>query len=106
MLFSQLAGVCSSGRRSFQLGGRVASNLRLMWDEGRAHRRSQPQCRHGICEFPAMDSFTNDGLNFGVRDQGPPDGEPIVLLHGYPLWASSWDLVVGSLHKRGYRTLA
>ncbi|HUA73483.1 MAG TPA: alpha/beta fold hydrolase [Solirubrobacteraceae bacterium] len=53
-----------------------------------------------------MDSFTNDELTFVVRDEGPPDGEPIVLLHGYPLRMSSWDLVIGSLHERGYRTLA
>lgn len=31
-----------------------------------------------------MISFTRDGLVFDVRDAGPIDGTPVVLLHGFP----------------------
>lgn len=48
----------------------------------------------------------HDGLRFDVRDEGPEDGEPIVLLHGFPQRASSWDGVVPPLHAAGFRTLA
>jgi pimeloyl-ACP methyl ester carboxylesterase len=51
-------------------------------------------------------SFTRDGLVFDVRDAGPIDGTPVVLLHGFPQDSRSWDAVSPLLHARGYRTLA
>jgi pimeloyl-ACP methyl ester carboxylesterase len=53
-----------------------------------------------------VDSFTRSGLTFDVRDAGPADGEPVVLLHGFPQHAGSWDRVVPGLHGAGLRTLA
>jgi pimeloyl-ACP methyl ester carboxylesterase len=53
-----------------------------------------------------IDSFTRDGLVFDVRDSGPADGDPVVLLHGFPERASSWDRVSAILHDHGLRTLA
>ena len=53
-----------------------------------------------------METFTRDGLTFDVRDAGPADGEPVVLLHGFPQHAGSWDRVVPGLHAAGLRTLA
>ncbi|GAB2827093.1 alpha/beta fold hydrolase [Actinocorallia aurea] len=34
------------------------------------------------------------------------DGEVVVLLHGFPQTARSWDVLAPSLHAAGYRTLA
>jgi hypothetical protein len=31
-----------------------------------------------------MEQFERDGLIFDVVDSGPSDGEPVVLLHGFP----------------------
>ena len=53
-----------------------------------------------------MDSFRRSGLTFDVRDGGPADGEPVVLLHGFPQDASAWDGVAAALHQHGLRTLA
>ena len=53
-----------------------------------------------------MDSFRRDGLTFDVRDAGPPDGEPVVLLHGFPQDSAAWDAVSPQLHRSGLRTLA
>ncbi|SUE16367.1 epoxide hydrolase [Rhodococcus gordoniae] len=47
-----------------------------------------------------------DGLRFDIRDDGPLDGEPIVLLHGFPQDSRSWDAVAPHLHAAGYRTFA
>ncbi|MCK0093728.1 alpha/beta fold hydrolase [Rhodococcus sp. F64268] len=47
-----------------------------------------------------------DGLTFDVRDQGPIDGEPVVLLHGFPQDSRSWDGVAAKLNEAGYRTIA
>ena len=39
-------------------------------------------------------------------DRGPAEGEPVVLLHGFPADRHSWDGVAGRLVGAGYRTLA
>jgi pimeloyl-ACP methyl ester carboxylesterase len=53
-----------------------------------------------------IESVTRDGLEFGVRDEGPIDGPPIVLLHGFPERATAWRNVAPKLHAGGFRTLA
>ncbi|MFE3291389.1 alpha/beta fold hydrolase [Rhodococcus sp. NPDC059234] len=51
-------------------------------------------------------SYRRGGLVFDVRDEGPIDGVPVVLLHGFPQDWRSWDALAPLLHARGYRTLA
>jgi pimeloyl-ACP methyl ester carboxylesterase len=51
-------------------------------------------------------SFTHDGLSFDVLDDGPLDGQAVVLLHGFPDRATQWQAVSEILHRRGLRTLA
>ena len=53
-----------------------------------------------------MDSFQRDGLTFDVLDSGPADGEPVVLLHGFPQDRTAWNRVAPALHQNGLRTLA
>jgi pimeloyl-ACP methyl ester carboxylesterase len=53
-----------------------------------------------------VDSFRRDGLTFDVLDAGPSDGEPVVLLHGFPQDATAWNRVAPALHQHGLRTLA
>ena len=55
---------------------------------------------------PRITRYTHDGLTFDVIDSGPIDGDVVVLLHGFPERASSWDAVSARLHAEGYRTLA
>lgn len=53
-----------------------------------------------------MATFKRDGLEFTVRDEGPTDGDPVLLLHGFPQDSTAWDAIVPRLHEAGYRTLA
>jgi pimeloyl-ACP methyl ester carboxylesterase len=53
-----------------------------------------------------MDSFSRGGLVFDVRDSGPADGAPVVLLHGFPQDSSAFDRLSPVLHSAGLRTLA
>lgn len=46
------------------------------------------------------------GLVLDVDDQGPLDEDVVVLLHGFPERATSWDRVAPLLHAAGLRTLA
>ena len=53
-----------------------------------------------------MDSFRRGGLTFPVLDEGPTDGETVVLLHGFPQDATAWAAVTPPLVAAGLRTLA
>src|SRR3954469_15540296 len=53
-----------------------------------------------------MQTFERSGLVFDVRDRGPADGEPVVLLHGVPQDSTSWHAVEPLLHAGDLRTLA
>lgn len=46
------------------------------------------------------------GLTFEVRTGGPGDGDPVLLLHGFPQHAGEWDDMVPPLHAAGLRTYA
>jgi pimeloyl-ACP methyl ester carboxylesterase len=53
-----------------------------------------------------LTSYDHDGLTFDVRDEGPLDGDPVVLLHGFPERATAWRKVAPLLHDAGLRTYA
>ncbi len=53
-----------------------------------------------------MDQFRRGELTFDVIETGPPDGPVVVLLHGFPEFADSWQAVAESLAAQGYRCLA
>ena len=53
-----------------------------------------------------LTEYSNGDLVFDVIDSGPLDGTPVVLLHGFPERASSWDAVSAVLNERGARTFA
>src|SRR4051812_26785620 len=50
--------------------------------------------------------FEHDGLRFDVWDAGPREGEPVILLHGFPQNRHCWKHVVPLLTGEGYRVLA
>jgi pimeloyl-ACP methyl ester carboxylesterase len=50
--------------------------------------------------------YRHDGLTFDVRDEGPLDGDPVVLLHGFPERNTCWRRVAPLLHAEGLRTYA
>ncbi|PQP23082.1 alpha/beta fold hydrolase [Rhodococcus opacus] len=45
-------------------------------------------------------------LTFDVTTSGPADGVPVVLLHGFPESAASWEPVSALLNESGLRTFA
>jgi pimeloyl-ACP methyl ester carboxylesterase len=46
------------------------------------------------------------GLTFDVRVDGPPDGEAVLLLHGFPQGGGVWGPVAARLNAAGLRTVA
>jgi pimeloyl-ACP methyl ester carboxylesterase len=53
-----------------------------------------------------VDSFTRDDLHFDLIEHGPSEGTPVLLLHGFPQTAASWEPVARRLADAGHRVLA
>jgi pimeloyl-ACP methyl ester carboxylesterase len=54
----------------------------------------------------AVLTATRDDLRFDVHEWGPADGEPVLLLHGFPQSGGAWDQVAQRLAAAGYRCVA
>jgi pimeloyl-ACP methyl ester carboxylesterase len=52
-----------------------------------------------------MQKVVTDLLEIGVEIEGPQDGRPIVLLHGWPDDVRAWRGVAPRLHAAGWRTV-
>ncbi|GGN28584.1 epoxide hydrolase [Actinoplanes campanulatus] len=46
------------------------------------------------------------GMTFDVSEGGPSDGDPVLLLHGFPQDSREFDLILPRLHEAGLRTYA
>ena len=44
-------------------------------------------------------------LQIELHEEGPPDGQPLLLLHGWPDAPRGWRPVAGRLHESGWRTI-
>lgn len=53
-----------------------------------------------------VNTFIHDGMEFQYLERGQPDGEPILLLHGFPQDAETWLPTMEELASAGYRVLA
>ncbi len=65
-----------------------------------------PPMNHPTMDGARIRSYRHDDLTFDVLDEGPIDGDVVVLLHGFPERATCWRHVAPLLHAQGYRTLA
>jgi pimeloyl-ACP methyl ester carboxylesterase len=55
---------------------------------------------------PTEREIEANGLQFETLLAGPEDGETVILLHGYPQSAASWQETMEWLARRGYRAIA
>ena len=55
---------------------------------------------------PKTQSITANGMTFTADLSGPPDGELVLCLHGYPQTRYTWRHELPALTERGYRVCA
>lgn len=56
---------------------------------------------------PTMSTFTTrDDVTIFFKDWGPQNGPPVILSHGWPLNADSWDAQAFELANSGFRVIA
>lgn len=67
-------------------------------------------CGRRTCEADArwqqMPRLCTTLLDIGYRDDGPSDAPVVLLLHGSPDDASTWDAIIPILNQAGLRTIA
>src|SRR3989442_14094943 len=49
--------------------------------------------------------FETPSLSIACELSGPPGGRPLMLLHGWPDDARTWDRILPALHEAGNRTI-
>src|ERR1700679_3413616 len=52
-----------------------------------------------------MKTVRTERLEIAFEDGGPPDGTPVLLLHGWPDAPRGWARVASGLHQKGWRTI-
>jgi haloalkane dehalogenase len=59
-------------------------------------------------DFPYEPRYADvgDGLRMAYLDEGPPDGAPVLLMHGEPSWSFLYRKVIPVLAKAGLRAIA
>lgn len=59
-----------------------------------------------MTDFPAPTRIESNGVTLCVHLAGPEDGQPVLLVHGWPELAYSWKNQIGPLAQAGYRVIA
>jgi pimeloyl-ACP methyl ester carboxylesterase len=59
----------------------------------------------GRTSFPSLKQVEAGQLSIGYADQGPADGQPVILLHGWPYDIHSYLDVAPRLAEAGYRVI-
>ncbi len=70
--------------------------------------RTPEACFNDLPGFPFAPRFAElpDGLRMHYIDEGPADGEVVLLLHGQPTWSYLYRTVVARLFEHGLRAVA
>ncbi len=78
------------------------------WQHDRMHVVRTPEDRFaGLPDFGYLPRYAEvDGLRLAYVEAGPPDGEPVLLLHGEPSWSFLYRRVIAVLAAAGLRAIA
>jgi pimeloyl-ACP methyl ester carboxylesterase len=83
-----------------ELGG-----LNLLSAKGITKNKSSNNKINGNISFDRIKQIHAGVLNMGYAESGPADGEPVILLHGWPYTIHSYTDVAALLSAKGYRVI-
>lgn len=76
-------------------------------DSGEEFVRTPDACFEGLPAWPYEPQYVEiEGLRQAYIDEGPSDGEVVLLLHGQPSWSYLYRKVIPGLTEAGYRVIA
>lgn len=56
--------------------------------------------------YVEVDDFEGGKLRMHYVDEGPADGQPVIMVHGNPTWSYMWRSMIPVLAEAGYRAIA
>lgn len=65
-----------------------------------------PETTRALYPFTSRFLALSDGQRMHYVDEGPQDGEPLVFLHGYPMWSFAYRALIVYYAALGYRCVA
>lgn len=69
--------------------------------------RTPDSCFEDLQDFPYSSKYVEiDGLRQAYVEEGPSDGEVVLLLHGQPSWSYLYRKMIPVLAENGYRVIA
>lgn len=83
-----------------ELGG-----LNLLNAQENVKKTSGNPTSHSNASFDAIKQIQAGVLNMAYAESGPADGEPVILLHGWPYTIHSYADVAALLSAKGYRVI-
>jgi hypothetical protein len=79
----------------------------LTTDDGVEFVRTPDSCFEDLPDFPYEPRYVEiDGLRQAYVDEGPADGEVVLLLHGQPSWSYLYRDMIPVFADAGYRVIA
>lgn len=79
----------------------------LTTSEGMEFVRTPDSCFASLADFDFEPNYVElDGLRMHYVDEGPADGEVVMLLHGQPSWAYLYRKMIPVLSEAGFRVIA
>ena len=79
----------------------------LITADGREFVRTPDECFQHLPDFPFEPNYVEvDGLLMHYVDEGPADGEVVLLLHGQPDWSYLYRKMIPIIIAAGYRVIA
>mgnify|MGYP001030447136 CR=1 FL=1 len=75
--------------------------------KGIAYVRTPEECFENLSGYNFTPHYVEiEGLRMHYLDEGPQDGEIVLLLHGQPVWSYLYRKMIPILTKQGYRCIA
>lgn len=74
--------------------------------------RTPDECFENLADYPFaanhvdVSDFEGGALSMAYVDEGPKDGQPVVMIHGNPTWSYMWRKLIPVLAENGYRAIA
>jgi pimeloyl-ACP methyl ester carboxylesterase len=92
--------------RRFLLGiGAAAVAMAQLGAVRPASAQAETHTTTGRTSFPSLKQVEAGPLSIGYADEGPADGQPVILLHGWPYDIHSYIDVAPRLAEAGYRVI-